>query len=142
MGVVRDGKWLSAMRKITNFRGYEGPGWPDEKWLAPYFLTAAGQREVFGFRNNDWGLRARGVDGTEDLPFDREINITLHIIGKPDLGVLLLYDRMSATDGYSYYSIGDPKKFRTLVKATQVSRMPLGLFIPFEQALKAVVSSY
>ena len=29
--------------------------------------------------------------------------------------------------------------FRILVKATQVSRMPMGLFIPFEQALKAVV---
>ena len=28
---------------------------------------------------------------------------------------------------------------RTLVKATQGSRMPIGLFIPFEQALKAVV---
>ena len=127
------------MKKITSFRGYEGSGWPDQKWLEPFFLTSAGRREVFGGRNNGWGLRARGVDGTEDLPFDKEINITLHIIGKPDLGVLLVYDRMSATDGYSYYSVGDPKKFRTLVKATQVSRMPMGLFVPFEQALKAVV---
>ena len=126
------------MKKITSFRGYEGPGWPDEKWLEPFFLTSAGRREVFGVRNNGWGLRARGVDGTEDLPFDKEINITLHIIGKPDLGVLLLYDRMSATDGYSYYSVGNPKLFRTLVMATQVSRMPMGLFIPFEQAFEAV----
>ena len=127
------------MKKVTSFRGYDGPGWPNQKWLEPFFLTSAGRREVFGVRNNEWGLRARGVDGTEDLPFDKEINITLHIIGKPDLGVLLVYDRMSATDGYSYYSVGDPKMFRTLVKATQVSRMPMGLFIPFEQALKAVV---
>jgi len=127
------------MKKVTSFRGYDGPGWPNQKWLEPFFLTSAGRREVFGVRNNEWGLRARGVDGTEDLPFDKEINITLHIIGKPDLGVLLVYDRMSATDGYSYYSVGDPKMFRTLVEATQVSRMPMGLFIPFEQALKAVV---
>ena len=127
------------MKKVTSFRGYDGPGWPNQKWLEPFFLTSAGRREVFGVRNNGWGLRARGVDGTEDLPFDKEINITLHIIGKPDLGVLLVYDRMSATDGYSYYSVGDPKMFRTLVEATQVSRMPMGLFIPFEQALKAVV---
>jgi hypothetical protein len=28
--------------------------------------------------------------------------------------------------------------FRTLVKAKPGSRMPLGLFIPFEQALKAI----
>jgi hypothetical protein len=127
------------MKKETNFRGYEGPGWPDEKWLARFFLTPAGRREVFGFRNNHWGLRARGVDGTEDLPFDKEININLHIIGKPDLGVLLYYDRLSATDGYTYFSVGNLKMLRTLVKAKPGTRMPLGLFIPFEQALKAVV---
>jgi hypothetical protein len=127
------------MKKETNFRGYEGPGWPDEKWLAPFFLTPAGRREVFGFRNNHWGLRARGVDGTEDLPYDKEINVTLHIIGKPDLGVLLYYDRLSATDGYTYFSVGNLKMLRTLVKAKPGTRMPLGLFIPFEQALKAVV---
>jgi Immunity protein Imm1 len=127
------------MIKMTDFRDYEGPGWPDQQWLAPYFLTPAGRQRAFGTRNNHWGLRARGVDGTENLPFDRKINITLHIVGKPDLGVLLLYDRMSAMDGYAYCSLGDLKMLRTLVKAKQGSRMPIGLFIPFEQAFKAVV---
>jgi hypothetical protein len=127
------------MKKITSFRGYEGPGWPNQKWLEPFFLTPAGRREIFGFRNNHWGLRARGVDGTEDLPFDKEINVTLHIIGKPDIGVLLYYDRLSATDGYTYFSVGNLKMLQTLVEAKPGTRMPLGLFIPFEQALKAVV---
>lgn len=126
------------MKKITSFRGYEGPGWPDEKWLAPYFLTPAGRHKVFGTRNNHWGLKARGVDGTENLPFDRKISINLHIVGRPDLGVMLLYDRVSPSDGYAYYSVGNPKTLRTLVKASQGSRMPIGLFIPFEQALKAI----
>ena len=128
------------MKKITSFRGYEGPDWPDQQWLARYFLTPAGRHKVFGVRNNHWGLKAEGVDGTQDLPFDKRIDIDLHIVGKPDLGVVLLYERVSAADGYSYsyYSVGDPKMFRTLVKATQVSRIPMGLFIPFEQALKAI----
>jgi len=127
------------MKKITSFRGYEGPGWPNQKWLEPFFLTPAGRHQVFGIRNNHWGLKARGVDGTEDLPFDKEIDVTLHIIGKPDLGVLLYYDRLSATDGYTYFSVGNLKMLRTLVEAKPGTRMPLGLFIPFEQALRAVV---
>ena len=84
-------------------------------------------------------MTAEGVDDTEDLPFETRIDIDLHIVGKPDLGVLLLYDRVSATDGYSYYSVGNLKMLHTLVRAKQGSRMPMGLFIPFEQALKAVM---
>jgi hypothetical protein len=128
------------MKKVTDFRDYEGPGWPDQKWLEPYFLTSAGRQKAFGKGNNHWCVTAKGVDGTEHLPFDKRIDIDLHIVGKPDLGVLLLYERVSAADGYSYsyYSVGDPMMFRTLVKAKPGSRMPLGLFIPFEQALKAI----
>jgi hypothetical protein len=127
------------MKKMTDFRDYEGPGWPDQKWLAPYFLTPAGRQKAFGKGNNHWCVTAEGVNGTEDFPFDKRIDIILHIIGKPDLGVLLLHDRMSEADGHAYYSLGNPKMLRTLVRAKQVSLMPLGLFIPFEQALKAVV---
>jgi hypothetical protein len=127
------------MKKMTNFRDYEGPGWPDQKWLAPYFLTSAGRQKAFGKGNNHWCVTAEGVNGTEDLPFDKRIDINLHIIGKPDLGALLLYDRVSMTDGHAYYSLGNLKMLRTLVMAKQVSRMPVGLFIPFEQALKAVM---
>jgi hypothetical protein len=127
------------MKKMTDFRDYEGPGWPDQKWLAPYFLTAAGRQRAFGTGNNHWCVTAEGVDGTEDLPFDKRIDINLHIIGKSELGALLLYDRVSMTDGYAYYSLGNPKMLRTLVRAKQVSLMPVGLFIPFEQALKAVM---
>jgi Immunity protein Imm1 len=127
------------MKKVTDFSDYEGPGWPDQKWLAPYFLNSAGRQKAFGKGNNHWGVTAKGVDGTEGLPFDKRIDIDLHIVGKPDLGVLLLYDRVSATDGYSYYSVGNLKMLHTLVRAKQGSRMPRGLFIPFEQALRAIV---
>jgi hypothetical protein len=127
------------MKKMTTFRDYEGPGWPDQTWLAPYFLTPAGRQKAFGSGNNHWCVTAEGVDGTEDLPFDRRIDIDLHIVGKPDLGVLLLHDRVSAVDGHAYYSLGNPKMLRTLVRAKQVSLMPVGLFIPFEQAFEAIM---
>jgi hypothetical protein len=127
------------MKKVTSFPGYEGRSWPDEQWLAPYFLTAAGRRKAFGIGNNHWGLKARGMNGTEELPFHERIDINLHIVGKPDLGVMLLYDRVSPIDGYGYYSVGNLRMLRTLVKATQGSRMPVGLFISFEQAFKAIV---
>ena len=127
------------MKKITNFRDYEGPGWPDHKWLVPYFLTPAGRQRAFSIRNSHWCVTAEGVDGTEGLPFDKRIDIDLHIIGKPDLGALLLYDRVSETDGHAYCSVGNLKMLRSLVEAKQGSRMPIGLFIPFEQALKAVM---
>jgi hypothetical protein len=127
------------MKKMTDFRDYEGSGWPDQKWLAPYFLTSIGRRKAFGIGNNHWCVTAEGVDGTEGLQLDRRIDVNLHIIGKPDLGVLLLHDRVSAADGHAYYSIGNPKMLRSLVEAKQNSRMPMGLFISYEQALKAVM---
>jgi hypothetical protein len=127
------------MKKITNFRDYEGPGWPDQKWLAPYFLTPAGRQRAFGIGNSHWCVTAEGIDGTEGLPFEKRIDIDLHIIGKPDLGALLLYDRVSAADGAAYYSKGNLKMLRQWVEVKRVSRMPIGLFIPFEQTLNAVI---
>ena len=68
--------------------------------------------QAFGIGNDHWGVRAEGVDGTEDLPMDKEIDVDLPIMGNPDLGVLLYYDRWSATDGNTYFSKGDPRKLR------------------------------
>ena len=42
-------------------------------------------------------------------------------------------------EGYANYSMGNRGRLRSLVEATWGSRMPVGLFIPFEQALKAIV---
>ena len=127
------------MRKMTYFLEHPGYGWPDEKWLAPYFLTPAGRQEAFATDNDSWGLTAEGVDGTEGLPRDEQIDIDLTIQGKSDLGVLLFYDRWSAIDGRACYSKGNLKMLRRWVETKHGSRAPVGLFIPFEQALKAVM---
>ena len=80
-----------------------------------------------------------GVDGTENLPPEKQVVIDLYITGKPDRGVLLFYDRWSATDGVSYYSKGDLNMLRQWIVTKHRTRLPVGLFIPFEQALKAIV---
>jgi hypothetical protein len=117
------------MRKTTYFLEHPGYGWPNERWLAPYFLTPAGRQEAFAADNDSWGVSAECVDGTETLP----------ILGKPDLGVLLFYNRWSATDGNAYYSKGNLRNLRRWVRTKHGDRMPVGLFIPFEYALKAVM---
>jgi Immunity protein Imm1 len=129
----------AAMIKTTYFMDHPGYGWPDKKWLAPYFLTPAGRQTAFGKDNDSWSVTAECVDGTESLPREQQIDIDLYIIGKPDLGVLLFYDRWSATDGVSYYSKGNLRMLRQWIVTRHRTRLPVGLFIPFEQALKALV---
>lgn len=126
------------MRKTTYFLDHPGFGWPDQNWLAPYFLTPAGRRKAFRVDNDSWGVSAECVDGTERLPREKQIDIDLYIVGKPDLGVLLFYDRWSATDGLAYYSKGNLQMLRKWVETKHGSRMPVGLFIPFEKAFEAV----
>ena len=127
------------MIKTTYFMDHPGYGWPDRKWPAPYFLTPAGRRRGFETESDSWSIAAEWVDGTERLPREKQIDIDLYITGKPDLGVLLFYDRWSATDGVSYYSKGNLRILRQWIVTKHRTRLPVGLFIPFEQALEAVV---
>jgi len=128
------------MRKTTNFIDHLGLGWPNRRWLAPYFLTPAGRQSAFATDNDCWGVAAEGVDGTEGLPLGQQIEIDLTILGKPDVGILLFYQRMSATDGKAYYSKGNLKNLHTWVRTRNGDRMPIGLFIPFDMALAAVMT--
>ena len=127
------------MIKTTYFLDHSGFGWPDDKWLAPYFLTSAGRKTAFGIDNDCWGVTAECVEGTERLPREKQIDIDLTILGNPDLGVLLFYDRWSATDGKAFYSKGNMKMLRRWVKTRHGDQRPIGLFIPFEPALKAIM---
>lgn len=126
------------MRKVTYFLDHPPLAWPNERWLAPYFLTPAGRHVAFGMDNDSWSVAAECVDGTESLPREKQIDIDLHIVGKPDLGVMLFYDRWSANDGKAYYSKRDLLNLHIWIRTKHGSRAPVGLFIPFEQALKAV----
>ena len=125
--------------KTTYFMDHAGYGWPERKWLAPYFLTPAGRRQGFDTESDSWSIAAEGVDGTERLPRENQIDIDLYITGKPDVGVLLFYDRWSANDGISCYSKGNLKMLRQWIVTKHRTRLPVGLFIPFESALQAIM---
>lgn len=71
------------MIKTTYFLDHSGFGWPDEKWLAPYFLTPAGQRQAFDMESDSWSITAECVDGTGSLPREKQIDIDLNFVASP-----------------------------------------------------------
>jgi hypothetical protein len=130
------------MMKDTYFRAdnghFNGVGWPDIKWLEPYFLTAAGRRRAFS-EQQSWGLKLYGIDGTEHLQrYKGRIDINLTIQGDLKHGILLWYNKSGGGEWEAKYSKGDSAKWRQWVETPQGDQMPAALFIPFEMAWKAV----
>ena len=79
------------MRKEIYFGEFDGRYWPEPKKLEPYFLGPPEQRWAFETGNDDWGLSAEGVDGTEHLEANKgRIDIELEMWGHPRFGVLLI----------------------------------------------------
>jgi len=58
--------------------------------------------------------------------------------GNPELGVLLIYSKWGGGLKETYSSIGDLTRLREWVRSTHDTPLPVGLFIPFEEAWKAV----
>jgi hypothetical protein len=127
------------MRKTTYFCDYESEEeWPDPGWLAPYFMTPSGRRRAFGLTNDCWGMNLEGIGGTEHLPpFHGRIDINLTILGHPDFGVHLSYQRFAA-QGLTFYSKGDLGRLRECVRTMHGDLVPIGLYVPFETAWKEV----
>jgi hypothetical protein len=127
------------MDKSAYFDTYWGIGWPDEKWLARYFLTAVGRRDFFASGNDSWGLTAEGVDGTDHLlHLKGRVDVNLTIQGQPDLGISLQWRKTGRRPIQTYYSKGDLSRLMQRVKTAHGDLMPIGLFIPFEIAWKAI----
>ena len=126
------------MERTTHFLTHPRRGWPESAWLAPYFLTSHGRHRAFGENNDSWGLGLEGIEGTEHLPpFKGRIDIDLTIMGQPDLGVLLCYQRFGAGRG-AFYSKGDLSRLREWVRTMHGDLMPIGLYVSFEIAWKAI----
>jgi len=128
------------MGKRANFDAYWDEGWPDIEWLKKFFLAPKGQQWSFRGGNDNWGLSAEGVEGTEHFgPTDaRRITIHLSMWGHPELGVLLIYQKTGGKYAQAYSSRGDLSRLREHVRTLQNDPMPIGLFIPFEKAWVAV----
>jgi hypothetical protein len=127
------------MRKDTYFDKLRGSGWPSPNEMEHYLLSASGRRQAFDTRNDCWSMSAEGVHGTEHLPANKgRIDIHLTIVGNPGHGVLLQYVKAGGGRGDVHYSRGDLKRLREWTRTKHGDLMPIGLFIPFEQAWSAV----
>jgi hypothetical protein len=125
------------MKKSTYFDTYIGPGWPDANWLAPYFLTDTGRRAAFD-EDTDRALRIDGLEGTSQLPqFNGRVDLVLTIIGNVDHGVLLCHQKWGP-NGIGHYSIADRRRLHEWLETKHGDLKPIGLFIPFESAWRAV----
>ena len=127
------------MRKSTYFAVTCKPRLAESKELEPYFLAPAGRRWFFETRNDSAGLLAEGVDQTEGLDFGKgRIDIRLDMWGHPDLGVLLIWSKLGGGFKLMYSSKGDLNRLDEWVRSTHDTPLPIGLFIPYEMAWKAV----
>ena len=127
------------MRKRANFDMFVGPSWPTPRELKPYFLGAPGRPSSFESNGDCLGLNAEGADGTEHLEEGKgRVDIRLTMFGNPFHGVLLHYWKFGAGGSDAYYSKGDLRRLREWVQTNDGDLMPVGLFLPFETAWKAV----
>jgi immunity protein Imm1 of predicted polymorphic toxin system len=127
-----------AMKKYTEFDTYSGEGWPDLNWLEPYFLAPPG-KQWFYDNSDSGGLYAKGVGGTEHLePYRGRIDLSLDMIGNPQLGLFLMYRRVGGGPRHTFFSKGDVRRLHEWVRNMRGDQMPIGLFIPFDVAWKAV----
>lgn len=127
------------MRKRVYFDLFDRRGWPDPKELEHYFLAPPGQRWTFETGNDSWGFDLEGVGGTEHLkPNKGRIDIRLDMWGHPVHGVLLIYGKRGGGYGDTYYSKGDLNRLRDIVRSMHGTPLPVGLYIPYEEAWSAV----
>lgn len=127
------------MRKRAYFASEFREGWPSLAELEPYFIAPPGTRWFFETDNDSAGLTAEGVDGTEHLEIGKgRIDIRLEMWGHPEIGVLLIYMKRGGGNQEAYSSKGDLSRLREWIRTTHNDPMPVGLYIPYERAWKAV----
>jgi hypothetical protein len=127
------------LKKRVYFDVFDGRGWPTPKQLEKYFLAPKGKQWFYTDGNDSAGLHAEGVEGTEHLELGKgRIDINLQMWGHPELGVLLVYSKAGGGYQETYSSKGDLTRLQEWVRTLHDDPMPIGLYIPFEKAWKAV----
>jgi hypothetical protein len=127
------------MRKHAYFASRPIEGWPSPEVLEPYFLNPPGRRWFFETGNDSAGFVVEGVDGTDHLQANNgRIDIELEMWGHPTKGVLLIYYKWGGGHKQAYSSRGDLRLLREYVRTLHDTLLPVGLFVPFAVAWKAV----
>jgi hypothetical protein len=127
------------MRKRYYFAAMSGSGWPDPETIAPFFLLPPGKRWFFETGTDSGGFALEGVEGTENLRLGAgRVDLSLGMYGHPELGVFLLYQKTGSKDHAAFSSKGDLAKLREYVRTLHDDPMPVGLYIPYVDAWRAV----
>jgi hypothetical protein len=130
----------TQMKKTTNFPGCDWHSWPSPADLEQFVLAPKGQEWPYRGGNDNWGLAAVGLYGTDYLPASEQVTVNLSMTGNPDLGVTLFYRKW---DGrirrkQTYNSRGDLRRLGEFVRSLHGTPLSVGLFVPFPVAWKAV----
>jgi hypothetical protein len=84
-------------------------------------------------------LGIEGLEGTENLePYKERIDASLNMWGHPEHGVLIIYQKWGGGYREAFTSKGDLSRLHEIMRTLQNDPMPVGLFIPFAEAWKAV----
>jgi hypothetical protein len=132
-------KMDGAMRKHAYFASRDIKGWPRPQDIAHYFLVPPGRRWFSETGNDTAGFVAEGVDETGHLALGKgRIDIELDLWGNDKVGVLLIWSKWGGPYKEMYSSKGDLARLRDFVRTVHGDLRPIGLFIPFEAAWRAV----
>jgi hypothetical protein len=127
------------MRKRVYFDRFWGSYWPDQKELERYFISPPGKEWFYTGGNDGARLSAEGLYGTAHLEAGKgRIDADLMMWGNPRLGVLLIYSKWGGGHRETFSSKGDLRKLQEWVRSLHDTPLPVGLFIPFASAWKAV----
>lgn len=129
----------AVMTKIIYFDQFDGKGWPQPSSLKSYFFAPKGH-EWFNKSGNDTAvLTLEGIEGTEYLTgWKDRVDIVLSMWGSSDHGMLLIYEKYGGGYNEAYSSKGDMSRIGEWVRTLHGDLRPIGLYIPFSEAWKAV----
>ena len=126
------------MKKEVYFDRMWEERWPEPAELQSYFLAPPGHEWFYANGNDGAFLSAQGLHGTEHLGWDDRIDVDLTMWGNPKFGVLLIYSKVGKGYQEVYTSKGDLARLREFVRSLHGTPLPVGLFVPFATAWKAV----
>jgi hypothetical protein len=129
------------MRKSIDLGSHDHDGWPDPRELERYFLGPQGRNwgSESEYGGDSAALWAEGAHGTEHLDAEKgRIDIELMMWRNRDLGVLLIYSKWGGGYKEMFSSKGDLRRLREWVRTSHGTPLPVGLFVPFVTAWKAV----
>ena len=131
--------WPRSSEQNIRFDKFDGSSWPTPAELEPYFLAPKGKEWFYDHGNDSAILSIYGLEGTENLtPYKERIDLHLLLWGNPEHGVFLFYQKYGGGFSEAYCSKGDMSRIREWVRTLHADARPVGLYIPFAEAWKAV----